>query len=148
MQCNILLISNLRYICEKINSSLIMKKKFKLFRSIVAVLVIPASLVFFSSCEKYLIVQEQIDPGQTVSFQTEIQPIFNQNCITCHKGSRNPDLREGNSYQSLTSGGYVNLPAADSKLYRQVTSSSHTSFTNDTEKQLIYNWIDQGAQNN
>jgi len=42
----------------------------------------------------------------------------------------------------------VNLPAADSKLYKKIISSSHTSFTIDPEKQLIYNWIDQGAQNN
>ena len=105
-------------------------------------------MVFFSSCEEYKITQEEIDPGETVLFQTQIQPIFNANCITCHKGSRNPDLRDGNSYESLTTGGYVNLPAADSKLYKKIISSSHTSFTIDPEKQLIYNWIDQGAQNN
>ena len=123
-----------------------MKAKYLL--TVAAAFLIPAGMVFFSSCEEYKIIQEEIDPGETVLFQTQIQPIFNANCITCHKGSRNPDLRDGNSYESLTTGGYVNLPAADSKLYKQIISSSHTSFTIDPEKQLIYNWIDQGAQNN
>jgi hypothetical protein len=124
-----------------------MKIKAKLFW-IVVVILIPAGLAFLSSCEEYKIVQETVDPGEPVLFQTQIQPIFNDNCITCHKGSRDPDLRDGNSYESLTSDGYVNLPASDSKLYKQIISSSHTSFTTDTEKQLIYNWIDQGALDN
>jgi hypothetical protein len=122
--------------------------KVKLFWSVVAAFIIPAGMLFFSSCEKYLIVYEEVDPGETVSFQSQIQPIFNQNCITCHKGSRDPDLREGNSYESLTTGGYVDPPAAESELYKQLNTSSHTSFTTETEKQLIYNWIEQGAQNN
>ena len=120
----------------------------KYLMRVVTAFLIPACMLFFSSCEEYKIIQEEIDPGETVLFQTQIQPIFNDNCVTCHKGSRNPDLRDGNSYESLTTGGYVNLPAADSKLYKQIISSSHTSFTIDPEKQLIYNWIDQGAQNN
>lgn len=125
-----------------------MKMKAKLLWNVMAALLIPAGMVFFSSCEKYKIVAEPVDPGETVLFQTQIQPIFTDNCIVCHKGSRNPDLRDGFSYESLTTGGYVNLPAADSRLYKQVNSSSHTSFTTETQKQLIYNWIDQGAQNN
>ena len=125
-----------------------MKIRTKLFCRAVTALLIPVSMIFFSSCEEYKIVQEEVDPGETVLFQTQVQPIFNDNCITCHKGSRDPDLRDGNSYESLTTGEYVNLPAADSKLYKQIISSSHTSFTIDPEKQLIYNWIDQGAQDN
>jgi hypothetical protein len=125
-----------------------MKIKARFLLTVAAAFLIPAGMVFLSSCEDYKIVQEQVDPGETVLFQTQIQPIFNDNCITCHSGSRDPDLRDGNSYQSLTTGGYVNLPAAESKLYKQITSSSHTSYTIETEKQLIYNWIDQGAQDN
>jgi hypothetical protein len=122
--------------------------KVKLSWSVVAAFIIPAAMLLFSSCEKYAYQLETVDPQVPVLFQTQIQPIFTNNCITCHKGSRNPDLRNGNSYSSLTNGGYVNLPAAKSKLYSQVTSGSHTSFTLDTEKQLILNWIGQGALNN
>ncbi len=125
-----------------------MKMKVKLSWSIVAALIIPAGMLLFSSCEKYVYQLETVDPEEPVLFQTQIQPIFSNNCINCHKGSRNPDLRDGNSYSSLTTGGYVNLPAASSELYSQVISSSHASFTLDAEKQLILIWIGQGALNN
>jgi hypothetical protein len=125
-----------------------MKMKVKLSWSIVAALIIPAGMLLFSSCEKYAYQLETVNPEEPVLFQTQIQPIFSNNCITCHKGSRNPDLRDGNSYSSLTTGGFVNLPAASSRLYSQVISSSHSSFTLDAEKQLILIWIGQGALNN
>ena len=115
---------------------------------VVAAFLIPAGMVLFSSCEKYAFQVETIDPQVPVLFQSQIQPIFTSNCVVCHKGSRNPDLRDGNSYASLTDGSYLNLPAATSRLSTQVTSASHTAFTVDIEKQLIYNWIDQGALNN
>jgi hypothetical protein len=125
-----------------------MKLKAKLLCSSFPAFIVLAGIVLLSSCEKYSYVTEVINPVDTVHFQTQIQPIFTSNCIVCHKGSRNPDLREGNSYASLRTGGYVNLPAETSRLYRQITSSSHYSYTLPAEKQLILIWIQQGALNN
>ncbi len=125
-----------------------MKMKVKLSWSIVAALIIPAGMALFSSCEKYAFEPETIDPGEPVLFQTQIQPVFTSNCIQCHKGSRNPDLRDGFSYASLTEGNYVSTPAENSKLYRQIVSGSHKAFTLDAEKQLVLIWIGQGALNN
>jgi hypothetical protein len=125
-----------------------MKMKTRLVSTVVAAFLFTAGMAVFSSCEKYAYELGTVDPVEPVLFQTQIQPIFTNNCITCHKGSRNPDLRDGNSYSSLTTGGYVNLPAASSRLYEQVVSGSHSSFTLDTEKQLILIWIGQGALNN
>jgi hypothetical protein len=125
-----------------------MKIKARLSWTVVAAFLIPVSMVLFASCEKYVYQIETVDPVEPVLFQTQIQPIFTANCIACHKGSRNPDLRNGNSYSSLTTGGFVTLPADNSRLYKQITSGSHTSFTSDTEKQLVLIWIEQGAQNN
>jgi hypothetical protein len=122
--------------------------KTRLLSTVVAAFLITAGMILFSSCEKYAYELETVNPDEPVLFQTQIQPIFTNNCITCHKGSRDPDLRDGNSYASLSSGGYVNLPAETSRLYSQVTSGSHTSFTLDTEKQLILIWIGQGALDN
>ncbi|MDX9725262.1 MAG: hypothetical protein RBT38_02665 [Bacteroidales bacterium] len=107
-----------------------------------------AGMALFSSCEKYVYQVETVDPEEPVLYGTQIQPIFTANCISCHKGSRSPDLRVGSSFEALTGGGYVNLPAADSRLYKMVVSGSHTAFTLDAEKQLILLWIEQGAQNN
>ena len=125
-----------------------MKMKSRLSRRIVAALIIPAGMLFFSSCEKYAYQLETVNPDEPVLFQTQIQPIFTTNCIACHKGSRNPDLRDGFSYASLTGGSYVTTPADDSKLYKKMVSSSHAAFTLDTEKQLVLLWIGQGALNN
>jgi hypothetical protein len=125
-----------------------MKLKAKLLWSSLPAFIIFAGVILLSSCEKYTYETEVINPVDTVHFETQIQPIFSNNCITCHKPPRNPDLRDGHSYESLTSGGFVNQPAETSRLYRQVTSSSHNSFTLPAEKQLILIWIQQGALNN
>lgn len=125
-----------------------MKMKLTLVRAVAGSLLMLAGPLLFSSCEKYTYQIGTVDPEEPVSFQTQIQPIFTNNCITCHKGNRNPDLRAGNSYNSLTTGNYVTLPAENSRLYRMVTSGSHSSFTLDSEKQLILLWIGQGAPNN
>jgi len=118
----------------------------------VTVSVIIIAIIYLSSCEKITYNVEAINPGggsvDTVHFATQVQPIFTSHCITCHHPPRSPDLREGYSYASLTSGGYVTSPAASSRLYKQLTSSSHTSFTIPAEKQTIYDWILQGAMNN
>jgi hypothetical protein len=125
-----------------------MRLKPNLSWTVLSAFIILAVIVLFPSCEKYAFIIETVNPADTVYFQSEIQPIFTDNCIDCHKGTRDPDLRDGYSYESLTTGGYVNQPAETSRLYLQVTSSSHTPYTLDTEKQLIFNWIQQGAQNN
>lgn len=131
-----------------------MKHTATIFKNLVLFISILGAVIYFSSCEKYTFRVEKLPPVDTtdttsyVKFSTEVQPIFTANCISCHKGTRNPDLREGNSYASLISGGYVTSPAADSKLYKQLISGSHSSMTTSTEKNTIYLWIGQGAKNN
>lgn len=125
-----------------------MKTKVRVLQAVSVIGLILVSMLF-TSCEKYVYsVEAGGNPNETVLFQTQIQPIFSAICITCHKGTRNPDLRDGRSYASLTTGGYVNLPAETSRLYEQINSSSHASFTTPAQKQLILFWIQQGAQNN
>ena len=125
-----------------------MKQIVKISKPGIMALIVLAGAALFASCEKYAFDVETVDPVIPVLFQTEIQPIFTANCITCHKGSRNPDLRDGNSFSSLTTGGFVNQPAETSKLNTQINSGSHNSFTLPAEKQKILIWIQQGAKNN
>jgi hypothetical protein len=105
-------------------------------------------IIFFASCEKYIYQVEIVNPVDTVHFQAQIQPLFTSNCVGCHGGTRNPDLRAGNSYEALTVGGYVNPPAETSVIIQQLSSGSHSSYLIDAEKQLILIWIQQGAKNN
>jgi hypothetical protein len=138
-----------------------MKQMAKILKNLLLFISIITAVIYFSSCEKYSFRVETLPPIDTtgndttgtdttnfVKLSTEVQPIFTASCISCHKGTRNPDLREGKSHASLTSGGYVNLPAAESKLYKKITSGSHMSLTNQAQKNTIYLWISQGAKNN
>ena len=103
----------------------------------------------FSSCVKYSYPPPSVDPNQTWSFKTDIQPIFSSNCIGCHNDTRPPDLREGKSFASLTKGGYINLPGETSRLYLHMsTNSAHIPRSSDTEKLKVLYWINQGAKNN
>jgi hypothetical protein len=125
-----------------------MKQIEKMSKPWLMAFIVISGIVLSTSCEKYSYVVEKANPEATVLFQTEIQPIFTSKCIMCHGGSRNPDLRDGKSYASLTTGGYVQLPAETSKLYLKITSSSHESRTLPIEKDKILFWIRQGAKNN
>jgi hypothetical protein len=100
------------------------------------------------SCEEFKITQPAVDPSANWSLKTDIQPIFSNNCISCHGGTRSPDLREGKSFQSLTNGGYVILPAETSRLYSTITGADHISRSTETERLKILYWIGQGAQDN
>lgn len=121
----------------------------KLRQSLVAVIIL-AAVAGFTSCEKYKILPQPVDPNAIWSFKTDIQPIFNEKCVKCHgSGGSNPlILSEGKSYDALIKGGYVTAPAETSKLYSEMTGSSHDSRSSDSEKLKVLYWIEQGAKNN
>lgn len=125
-----------------------MNRKLGILKQLLTAFVVLAAITGFWSCEKYTWVPEKINPVDTVHFQAEIQPIFNAHCLTCHGPLRNPDLRDGYSYEALTKGGYVNLPGESSRLYTKMTSSDHSPRSTDVDKQKVLIWINQGAHNN
>jgi hypothetical protein len=127
-----------------------MNKKLKRIRQILVALVLIAAVEGFSSCEKYSFSPPAVDPNQIWHFQTDIQPIFNANCVTCHNGVKQfPDLRDGKSYLALTKGKFVTLPGETSRLYHQMsTNSEHIPRSTDLEKLKVLSWINQGALNN
>ena len=123
-----------------------MDQKAKMFKGLLVVVVLIAA-ASFAACEKIDVQPIPFDASATWHFKTDIQPIFTANCITCHNGSRSPDLRDGKSYSALSKG-YVNAPAESSRLYLKITSTDHQPRTSDTQKLMILNWIKQGALNN
>jgi hypothetical protein len=125
-----------------------MSQKVKKVRQGLLTVIIIATVAVFSSCEKYTFTAPTIDPSATWHFQTDIQPIFNANCATCHGGARSPDLRDGKSYKALTTGGYVKTPAESSKLYSMMSSSSHISRSSEADRLKVLYWITQGGRNN
>lgn len=101
-----------------------------------------------SACEQETIVIEAPD---AVSFEADVQPIFNNSCVSCH-GEVNPagglTLTEGLSYASLqennciTPGDTSNY--ANSKLFIKM-SSSHGGFSDESKMIIIRTWVQQGA---
>jgi len=84
---------------------------------------------------------------EDVSFEAEIQPIFNaNNCTQCHPTLTNPDLREGFAYASLVPTYAIPNDSEGSRLLAKLVGG-HRS-VGDNEKALIKAWIDQGAQDN
>lgn len=101
-----------------------------------------------SSCEyNYAHYEEK----ESVSFESELAPIFTNKCSACHNSTGNlPNLSEGNAFSSLILNSYVNTnDAANSKLMLKINSGHPTAGTlTSTEKQTILQWIQEGAQNN
>lgn len=125
-----------------------MNLKVNKVRQSLAAITLLVAVAGFTSCEKYTFTSPAVDPNATWHLQADIQPIFTANCITCHGGSLSPDLRDGKSYNALTKGGYVNAPAETSKLYTQISSSSHIARSTEADRLKVLYWITQGAQNN
>jgi hypothetical protein len=125
-----------------------MNQNLKRIRQILYAVILIAAVEGFSSCEKYSYTPPAVNPNETWSLKDDVQPIFNNNCISCHGGTKAPDLRDGKSHSALTKGGYVNLPGETSRLYTKMTGSDHSPKSTDSEKQIVLYWINQGALNN
>jgi len=106
------------------------------------------AIALLASCEKYTFRPPEVDPEYPWSIRHDIQPLFTASCATCHGGSLAPDLRAGNAYNSLTRGGYVSLPADNSRLYKKMIAPDHTARSTEAEKLKVLYWITQGAKNN
>jgi hypothetical protein len=126
----------------------IMNQKINRIRQILIVVVLVAMAGMFSSCEKYTFSPPEVDPDTPWSFRNDIQPMFNSSCTSCHGGAVAPDLREGRSYQALTRGGYLETPAASSRLYMIMIAPSHAARSTEADKLRVLYWITQGAEDN
>ncbi|HRG34387.1 MAG: hypothetical protein JNK69_04125 [Saprospiraceae bacterium] len=95
---------------------------------------------------------------EVVSLTKDIQPVFNNSCSIsgCHNsGGIKPNLSEGNSYNSLSNGGYVNTGSPEaSGIYlwlagKRATPMPPSGPANPSNiNQLVLAWIKQGANNN
>ncbi|MFC2138058.1 hypothetical protein ACFLTE_07790 [Bacteroidota bacterium] len=111
-----------------------------------SIFVLPVCFLIYMACEKVTLEPETIDTSAGILY-SEIQEIFDNNCISCHSGGQPPNLSEGNSYQALVSGSYIDNPTdyTSTKLYSTL-EGSHKSRITDTDKQKIGLWLEQGGE--
>lgn len=110
--------------------------------------------LLFSMLGCYYDEPEEIDPDKVVSYSTDIQPIFDASCISCHPLLQSPpDLTAGNSYSSIISNDLIVPNDLDaSVLYQRLlgnpTIMPSSGSLPSTEIELVKIWIEQGALNN
>ncbi len=91
-----------------------------------------------------------------VSYSKDIQPLWDQDCVSCHKtGTIPPDLSAANSYLALTKNNKYVIPgtAAASSLHKSLTGDGAAIMPvagkwSDSKIELVDKWINAGALNN
>lgn len=106
--------------------------------------------MFSTGCYYDQVLPSGPDPGKDVSYATDIQSIFDANCISCHGGSIAPNLSSGVSYNNLSSGGYINTTDPSSSLiYTKIApGGSMESHAGPGDAATVLLWIEQGAKDN
>ena len=93
---------------------------------------------------------------ETVSYSKDIQSLWDQDCVSCHKaGATAPDLTSANSYNALLANNKYVVPgnAATSKLRKSLVGDGAAIMPtsgqwSDTKIALVDKWINAGALNN
>ena len=88
-----------------------------------------------------------------VDYNTEIQPIFNNNCGNCHIGNSSGDVNLSSYQNVMNSDVIVPFNADDSELYDRITEDNGggddmppgNPELSDTQISLIEDWINEGA---
>ncbi len=115
-----------------------------------------AGITILSGCYKDIIKpdlpKDPNAPAQQVSFKNQLSPLFSANCtdVGCHvTGGHHPYLTPDVSYQEIVNGGYVNtsLPK-ESILYKKIYGNMGVHIPSLSDRQLVYDWIRNGAPNN
>jgi hypothetical protein len=106
--------------------------------------------LILSGCTKYEIPTPECpeDLPTGVSFNGDIQPIFDQKCVMCHSGGQAPDLRPGWSYDELIDGGYVDTDFPCSSVLYETLIGSHAGRASEEEELTILGWMNEGAEDN
>jgi len=107
--------------------------------------------LFLNSCKYDFILPEVVPPpdnnGEPISFATQIVPIFEGKCNSCHN-TQAPILSAALAYSQLVPN-YVNTASpASSKIYTVPKSGTHYAKVTATQAALILQWIKEGAEKN
>lgn len=124
-------------------------------KNIFQILILLSMGLFLNSCyyDAYLEEGEVAPPPDNVSYQNDIIPLWGQ-CVGCHNGTEEPDLRDEFSYDSLLNGYVIPDDAEGSILYKSLLGIDGVSLMPpgsqwpDSKIELVKAWINQGALDN
>lgn len=131
------------------------KKRIKAIINIAFAFLIIA-IVGLTACEKYsydppvYVPPDTTQPYDPVSYSQQIAPLFPAyNCTGCHGGAISPDLRESESYEALTEGGYINVDSyKESIVVKKIEDPGHGGTWSTKDLWLLFDWIYIGAPDN
>jgi len=114
------------------------------------IILVGSLIMILSGCTKYEIPKPPCPENlpTNVSFNTDVQAIFDKSCVMCHGGGQVPTLLPGWSYDELIDGGYVDTEFPCSSLLYEKLTGNHTGRASDEEILTILGWISEGAQDN
>lgn len=92
--------------------------------------------------------------NEQVSYQNDLIPLWNADCVGCHNGNIPPDMRDSVSYDELLSGYVVPFNAEASILYKSLLGIDGVQLMppggqwSTNRINLVKDWINQGALDN
>ncbi len=93
------------------------------------------------------------DPNAAICFERDILPIFNSKCAMsgCHDAGTAAEGYDLSNYSKIVGDGIVKGKPGKSEIYEEIEDGEmppkgYTKLT-DAEKQLLYDWIADGAKN-
>lgn len=129
-------------------------------KNLIKIIIVITLGLFMNSCyyDSFPQIVDEVDPPEIpddVSYQTDIMPLWEGQCVACHNGNIAPDLRPQNSYSSLLDGFVEKNDSENSILYLSLIHAPNVvPMPTATQKwpasktELVKAWIDQGAKNN
>ena len=97
--------------------------------------------------EKGDVVIPDPDPINPTSFETQVEPIFQDKCVACHNSTK-PVLTTGSAYANLTNGGYINTNNPQESIVYKRSTDGHGKNMGSQELKLLLKWIVEGATDN
>jgi hypothetical protein len=143
-------------IVERIFTAIIQLKNKKMKKIIQYLMMLMVSLMATSCYYDEMPPEAVIPIPETVSYSRDIQPLWDQDCISCHKsGATAPDLTSTNSYSALVTNNKYVIPgnAVGSKLHKSLVADGASIMPtqgkwSDSKIALVDKWINDGALNN
>ncbi len=105
----------------------------------------------FNACYFDVVIAEELNEVEEISFSKNIVPVFQASCTSCHNGQvTSPDFTRTSAYAELINGNYISItnPETSTLITKIQSGHPYTGSVTDTEINRIVQWIKNGALNN